>query len=58
MKVQGTALYNSYFSEIQEITHDLGYIIINQSYWYPESKYTEEEAIKKYLSDIIYFLDK
>ena len=51
MKIQGSILYESYFNEIQEIAHDLGYIIINQSYWYPESKYTEKEAIEKYLND-------
>ena len=39
-----------YNSEIREIAHFNGYIIINQSYWYPESKYTEEEAKEKFLN--------
>lgn len=51
MKIQGSILYESYFNKVHEIAHDLGYIIINQSYWYPESKYTEQQAIEKYLND-------
>lgn len=51
MEIQGRVLYESYFNEVHEIAHDLGYIIINQSYWYPESKYTEQQAIEKYLND-------
>lgn len=38
-----------YNQEVREIHHDLGYIIINQSYWYPENKYTEEQAVKRFL---------
>lgn len=39
-----------YDSEIREVAHFNGYIIINQSYWYPESKYTEEKAKEKFLN--------
>lgn len=39
-----------YDSEIREVCHDLGYWIINQSYWYPDSKYTEETAKEAFLN--------
>lgn len=39
-----------YDMEVREVEHYNGYIIINQSYWYPESKYTEETAKEKFLS--------
>lgn len=38
-----------YDSEIREIAHDLGYWIINQSHWYSDKKYTEEQAKEAYL---------
>lgn len=39
-----------YDMEIREIAHFNGYIIINQSYWYPKSKYTEDTAKKAFLN--------
>ena len=39
-----------YDMEVREIHHDLGYWIINQSYWYSDNKYTEESAKEKFLS--------
>lgn len=39
-----------YNSEIREVAHDLGYWIINQSYWYPDNKYTEETAREAFLN--------
>ena len=39
-----------YDMEIREVHHDLGYWIINQSYWYPDNKYTEESAKEKFLN--------
>ena len=39
-----------YDFEVREVAHFNGYIIINQSYWYPESIYTEETAKEKFLS--------
>lgn len=39
-----------YDTEIREIAYFNGYIIINQSYWYPERKYTEETAKEKFLN--------
>ncbi len=39
-----------YDMEIREIHHDLGYWIINQSYWYADNKYTEETARKAFLN--------
>lgn len=41
------AIYNS---EIREVAHDLGYWIINQTYWYPDGKYTEETAKEAFLN--------
>ena len=40
-----------YNSDIREIAHYKGYIIINQSHWYPESKYTEEQAKEHFLRE-------
>ena len=39
-----------YDTKIREVAHFNGYIIINQSYWYPESKYTEEQAKENFLN--------
>lgn len=39
-----------YDMEIREIAHFNGFIIINQSYWYRESEYTEEQAKEKFLN--------
>ena len=47
MTISGNMTISIYNSEIREIAHFNGYIIINQSYWYSESKYTEEEAKEK-----------
>lgn len=41
-----------YNSQIREIQHYLGYWVINQSYWYLDTKYTKEQAIKEFLSRI------
>ncbi len=38
-----------YDMEVREVVHFNGYIIINQSYWYSENKYTEETAKEKFL---------
>lgn len=43
---------DDYNSEIREVAHFNGNIIINQSYWYPESKYTEETAKEAFLNRI------
>ena len=37
-----------YDSEIRNIYHDLGYWIINLCYWYPDTKYTKEQAIETF----------
>ena len=44
MALAGSMTISIYDSEIREITHDLGHWIINQSHWYPDNKYTEEQA--------------
>lgn len=41
-----------YDMEVREIAHDLGYWIINQSYWYPENKYTKEQAIEAFMNQV------
>lgn len=41
-----------YDMEVREIAHDLGYWIINQSYWYPENKYTKEQAIEVFMNQV------
>lgn len=40
-----------YNSEIREVAHYKENIIINQSHWYPESKYTEEQAKEHFLRE-------
>ncbi len=50
MTIAGSMTIPIYDSEIREVKHFNGYIIINQGYWLPENKYTEETAIEKYLS--------
>lgn len=37
-----------YDSEVREIVHDLGHWIINQTYWYPDDKYTKQQAIEAF----------
>ena len=39
-----------YDMEIKEIYHDLGYWIINQSHWYPDSKYTKGQLIEAFIN--------
>lgn len=39
-----------YDMEVREIAHDLGYWIINQTYWYPDSKYTKDQAIERFVN--------
>ncbi len=44
----------TYDMEVREIAHCTDgwgkkHIIINQSYWYPADKYTEEEAVEKFM---------
>ena len=39
-----------YDSEIREVAHDLGHWIINQSHWYSDNKYTEEQAKQAFLN--------
>lgn len=48
MTYAGSMTMSIYNSEIREIHHDLGYWIINQSYWYSDKKYTKEQAIEKF----------
>ena len=38
MTLAGSMTIEMYNSEIREVAHDLGYWIINQSYWYPDDK--------------------
>lgn len=38
-----------YDMEVRDVHHDLGYWIINQSYWYSDTKYTREQAIEQFL---------
>ena len=40
-----------YDTEVREIHHDLGYWIINQSYYYSDTKYTKEQAIEKFMKE-------
>lgn len=49
MTIAGSMTTAIYDSEIRKVEHFNGYIIINQSYWLPENKYTEEKAVEKYL---------
>lgn len=37
-----------YDSQVREVAHYNGYIVVNQSYWYPENQYTEAEAISRF----------
>lgn len=50
MTIAGSMTIRIYDSEIRSIYHDLGYWIINQSYWYPDNKYTEETAKEAFLN--------
>lgn len=50
MTLAGSMTISIYDSEIHEIHHDLGYWIINTTYWYPDNKYTEEQAKAAFLS--------
>ena len=50
MTLAGSMTISIYDSEIHEIHHDLGYWIINKTYWNPDSKYTEEQAKAAFLS--------
>lgn len=40
-----------YDMEVREVHHDLGYWIINQSYYYSDTKYTKEQAIEKFMKE-------
>lgn len=46
MTLAGSMTIRIYDSEIHSVHHDLGYWIINKTYWYPDNKYTEEQAKK------------
>lgn len=50
MTLAGRMTIRIYDSEIREVYHDLGYWIINQTYWYPDNKYTEETAKEAFLN--------
>lgn len=50
MTLAGSMAISIYDSEIHEIHHDLGYWIINKTYWYPDNKYTEDQAKAAFLS--------
>ena len=50
MTLAGSMTISIYDSEIHEIHHDLGYWIINETYWYPDNKYTEDQAKAAFLS--------
>ena len=48
MTLAGSMTISIYDSEIRNIYHDLGYWIINLCYWYPDTKYTREQAIEAF----------
>lgn len=48
MTLAGSMTISIYDSEIRNIYHDLGYWIINLRYWYPDTKYTREQAIEAF----------
>ena len=48
MTLAGSMTISIYDSEIRNIYHDLGYWIINLCYWYPDTKYTKEQAIEAF----------
>lgn len=48
MTLAGSMTISIYDSEIRNIYHDLGYWIINLRYWYPDTKYTKEQAIEAF----------
>ncbi len=48
MALAGSMTISIYDSEIRNIYHDLGYWIINLCYWYPDTKYTREQAIEAF----------
>lgn len=48
MAIAGSMTISIYDSEIRNIYHDLGYWIINLCYWYPDTKYTKEQAIEAF----------
>lgn len=48
MTIAGSMTISIYDSEIRNIYHDLGYWIINLCYWYPDTKYTKEQAIEAF----------
>ena len=50
MAMAGSMTIRIYDSEIREVYHDLGYWIINQTYWYPDNKYTEQTAKEAFLN--------
>ena len=50
MALAGSMTISIYDSEIREVAHDLGHWIINQSHWYPDNKYTEEQAKEAFLN--------
>ena len=49
MTLAGSMTIRIYDSEIHSVHHDLGYWIINKTYWYPDNKYTEEQAKEYHL---------
>lgn len=50
MTIAGSMTISIYNSKIREVVHDLGHWIINQTYWYPDDKYTEEQAKEAFLN--------
>lgn len=50
MTIVDSTTIRIYDSAIREVCHDLGYWIINQTYWYPDNKYTEETAKEAFLN--------
>lgn len=48
MALAGSMTISIYDSEIRNIYHGLGYWIINLCYWYPDTKYTREQAIEAF----------
>lgn len=54
MGIHEISIYNSEVREVGHFTAFDGtkYIIINQSYWYPSAKYTDETAKQAFLSSI------
>lgn len=50
MTIAGDMTVEIYDMEVREIYHDLGFWVINQTYWYPDAKYTEDQAVAAFMN--------